>query len=124
GNAIKVTEQGKVTVSAVASDIKSSTPTLLIHISDTGIGISPDAVENLFQRFVQADVSVTRKHGGTGLGLEISRSLAHLMGGDIFVSSEPGKGSTFTLQIPTQIAVVSGETMQQMDDGQRPSESL
>ncbi len=68
-------------------------------ITDTGIGISPEGLQSIFEPFAQADTSITRRFGGTGLGLTISRQLARAMGGDITVASEPGKGSTFTLTI-------------------------
>ena len=69
---------------------------LHVSVSDTGIGISPEQQERLFQSFTQADSSTTRKYGGTGLGLVISRRLVRLMGGDLTVESTPGKGTTFS----------------------------
>ena len=69
-------------------------------VADTGIGLEPEQVERLFQSFSQADPSTSRKYGGTGLGLVISRRFAQMMGGDITVQSEFGKGSVFTVRIP------------------------
>jgi PAS domain S-box-containing protein len=100
GNAIKFTEKGSVKV--VASHIDDDgVSKLAIEITDSGIGIQSDSVNNLFQPFSQADTSITRRFGGTGLGLAISRQLAEAMGGSIAVSSEYGKGSTFIITIET-----------------------
>jgi GAF domain-containing protein/CheY-like chemotaxis protein/anti-sigma regulatory factor (Ser/Thr protein kinase) len=94
-NAAKFTHEGSITVSAHRLD-----ELLLIDVTDTGIGIAPDAQAKVFEEFQQADTSTTRKYGGTGLGLAISRHLARLLGGDLTLTSEPGKGSTFTLSFP------------------------
>ena len=95
GNAIKFTKQGKVAVSYKV--INSTDDRSLIHfsVSDSGIGLTDDQQNNLFNRFAQADTSTTREFGGTGLGLAISRQLVELMGGEIGVESELGVGSTF-----------------------------
>lgn len=99
GNAIKFTESGKVRVvaSLPASGAKNSR--LQFKVIDTGIGLSEAQVGGLFQPFTQADASTTRKYGGTGLGLTISKRLAEKLGGTIDVESEPGKGSTFCATI-------------------------
>ena len=76
-----------------------SEPAFVIAVRDTGVGMPPEALDSIFEAFVQADTSVTRKFGGTGLGLDISRRFARLMGGDITVASEVGAGSTFTVRI-------------------------
>lgn len=96
-NAIKFTERGEVSLS-VSADPQG----VRFDVRDTGIGIHPSQQEVIFDAFCQADGTTNRKFGGTGLGLSISRDLAHLLGGNISVSSEPGKGSCFSLVIPTQ----------------------
>jgi signal transduction histidine kinase len=94
-NAIKFTERGSVSVRVRKSGISSGTLLLHCAVIDSGIGISPEAQARLFQSFTQADSSSTRKYGGTGLGLAISKRLAEMMGGEVGLESEPGKGSTF-----------------------------
>ena len=100
GNAIKFTEQGGVTI--VTRLLESGAkPQLAIDVIDTGIGMTEEQQSNVFEAFVQADSSITRRFGGTGLGLSISKRFALALGGDIEVSGEPGKGSTFTVVIDT-----------------------
>ena len=72
-------------------------------VRDTGVGISEDARTRLFQPFTQADSSTTRRYGGTGLGLAISRAFCQMLGGDVVVESEPGKGSTFIVTVPRDL---------------------
>lgn len=108
GNAIKFTEAGEICVSvrSAGSIYKKDGKSFLdieLAVRDTGIGISRDKIGKIFESFTQADSSTTRKFGGTGLGLTISRSLAELMHGNLTVSSELGGGSTFTLHIPLEV---------------------
>ncbi|MGB6041743.1 MAG: response regulator [Pirellulales bacterium] len=100
GNAIKFTDRGSVTIQARLATA-SNQPQLALAVVDTGIGISPEFLDKIFEPFAQADGSVTRQYGGTGLGLAISRRFAHALGGKLTVTSEPGKGSTFSLQVDT-----------------------
>ena len=101
-NASKFAEQGEITleVSRVPGEEREQ---MIFRVSDTGIGMTPEQMGRLFQSFTQADASTTRKYGGTGLGLAITRRFCEMMGGEIAVESEPGKGSTFTLRIPDEV---------------------
>ena len=94
-NAVKFTEQGKITLRVKAENIQADSVLLKFEVQDTGIGISQAQQAKLFEPFSQADASISRQYGGTGLGLTISRRLAELMGGETGVISSPGEGSTF-----------------------------
>ena len=98
-NAAKFTRQGEVTLT-VEHRPGEEGRRVVFRVRDTGIGMTPEQRSRIFQSFVQADESTTREYGGTGLGLAISRRLAQMMGGDIQVESEPGKGSCFSLELP------------------------
>lgn len=104
-NAVKFTGKGGVTVRLQAA---ASYP-ISISVADTGIGITADKLDMVFEAFQQADGSTSRRFGGTGLGLTISRELARLVGGEIHVESEPGKGATFSLLLPLQMPVTPAE---------------
>lgn len=105
-NAIKFTEQGGINITATVVEHHGSTLLLDIAVQDSGIGIPENAQEQVFEAFTQADGSITRNFGGTGLGLTICRRLAELMGGSIRLESKEGSGSTFYLRIPLAIAAV------------------
>jgi PAS domain S-box-containing protein len=101
-NAIKFTEAGEVVVSASLKRMDDSIAYVEFFVRDTGIGMDEQALRNLFQPFTQADGSVTRKHGGTGLGLTISKRMVELMHGKMQVQSIPGEGSTFWFELPLE----------------------
>jgi signal transduction histidine kinase/DNA-binding response OmpR family regulator len=104
-NAAKFTEAGDITLTVQTNTIYEDGVThVSMTVTDTGIGMSLEQLSKLFQAFTQADASTTRKYGGSGLGLAISRRFCQMMGGDITVSSTPGKGSTFTIYLPLQVA--------------------
>lgn len=95
GNALKFTERGQVTLDVALEAQSAGQVSLLLTVADTGIGIPTDKLESIFRSFEQVDASTTRKYGGTGLGLSICSQLINLMGGSIYVESEPGVGSQF-----------------------------
>ncbi len=107
-NAIKFTEKGSVRLT-VRTVTKEQKPFIEFHVADTGIGIHPDKLETIFNAFIQGDGSTTRKYGGTGLGLTITKQVVNLMDGDIRVESQEGKGSTFTLSIPADTPADKGQ---------------
>ncbi len=98
-NACKFTKQGTVTLTA-STVSRNKREWIEIAVTDTGIGLTADQLDHIFEEFAQADATTTRQYGGTGLGLAISRRLCRMMGGDVTVTSEPGKGSTFTVFLP------------------------
>ena len=99
-NSVKFTQEGSITLRAFTEN-----QNMVLEVQDTGIGISPDDLEAIFEEFTQADTSSTRQHEGTGLGLTITRRLVQMHGGNISVTSEVDKGSTFTVQIPLQAQI-------------------
>ena len=116
GNAAKFTEAGRITLGA-RREMRADGAWLYFTVADTGIGMSPDQLARLFQRFVQADETTTRKYGGTGLGLALSRAFAKLLGGDITVRSTEGQGTCFTVCVPAQMPQHVPET----DDAAEPA---
>ncbi len=103
-NAIKFTERGKVSVKVGSHEVEPGRWMITIAVTDTGIGMTRGVMDKLFSTFTQADATISRRFGGSGLGLAITRQLARLMGGDVVVESEPGRGSTFTLTFKADAA--------------------
>lgn len=103
-NAVKFTDDGSITVSVDWIEAESR---LVVAVADTGCGIPADRLARIFDSFEQADAGTTRKYGGTGLGLAITRKLCRLMGGDVTVESESGRGSTFTMILPQESEVTA-----------------
>ena len=110
GNAIKFTDEGGIVIRVWSEPIDADRILLRIDVEDTGIGISEDALERIFDRFVQVDESTTRHYGGTGLGLAIARQLAERLGGQLTVTSEVGKGACFSFVAPFQRSQVEEKT--------------
>jgi len=104
-NSCKFTEKGTVTLDVEKKRDEAGKEWVTFRVADTGIGMTAEQLGKLFQAFSQADASTTRKYGGTGLGLAITRRLARMMQGDVSVASEPGKGTTFTVQLPVEVTV-------------------
>jgi CheY-like chemotaxis protein/anti-sigma regulatory factor (Ser/Thr protein kinase) len=107
-NACKFTDRGTVTL-AVSREAGAGPDALVFRVSDTGIGMTPEQLARLFEAFSQADAATTRKYGGTGLGLALSRRLCRMMGGDVTAESLAGRGSTFTIRLPAEVAEVVDE---------------
>ncbi len=110
GNAIKFTERGEIAVSVQCAEQTGSRASLVLQVRDTGIGIPADKLELIFDKFTQADGSMTRRYGGTGLGLTLVKQLVELMGGSIGVQSQVGAGTTFTIGLPLPLAGVDQVT--------------
>ena len=102
-NASKFTEHGTITLEASREAGGSGESWIVLRVKDTGIGMSREQVGRMFQAFSQADASTVRKYGGTGLGLAITRHFCRMMGGDVTVASEAGKGSAFTIRLPAEV---------------------
>jgi signal transduction histidine kinase len=101
-NALKFTKAGQVTLRA--RRVADGRDSIELAVADTGIGMTAEQQAKLFEEFTQADARTAQRFGGTGLGLAITRKLARMMGGDVTVASEPGKGSVFTVRLPASAA--------------------
>ncbi len=131
-NAIKFTERGHIELNTRLVDQDERRCTLAFEVRDTGIGMTAESVERLFQPFTQADISTTRQYGGTGLGLSICKRLIEMMGGDIAVESAPGLGSRFTVTVPfgharataRRAEVLIGKRILVVDDNEPARETL
>jgi signal transduction histidine kinase len=102
GNAVKFTASGEILLRVALAEPTEGRRSLRFEVHDTGIGIAQEALATLFEPFVQAETSTTRRFGGTGLGLSIVKKLVELMGGEIRVSSATGKGSVFSIVLPSR----------------------
>ncbi len=111
GNAIKFTDQGYVKFKVDLKSMKKNTCTLVFHIEDTGVGITSDKLETIFQPFQQSESDITRKYGGTGLGLSIVNSLLEILKGNIRVNSTPGKGSVFSVELSLKYSIDNSEEL-------------
>jgi len=107
-NAIKFTHRGSVSIDIVCHEISPHSVHFTITVKDSGIGITADKIDTVFEQFSQADSSTSRHYGGTGLGLSISRELAHLMGGEVGLDSVPGQGSSFWLRLSSPVGKTTG----------------
>ena len=124
-NAAKFTEQGTITLEVSReekSDVTQLNDFIVIRVRDSGIGMTPEQLKKIFKAFTQADASTTRKYGGTGLGLTISRHFCQIMGGEITAFSQPNQGSTFTVRLPA--FVVGGKTKSTLTAEESTSEVL
>jgi CheY-like chemotaxis protein len=110
GNAVKFTGQGRVSIQGREVERQDDMAVLEFSVTDTGLGIPTDRLDLLFKPFSQADNSITREFGGSGLGLSIVRNLARAMGGDVVVESEPGKGSRFWFRVQARLIAVAPES--------------
>jgi signal transduction histidine kinase len=108
-NASKFTSDGTVTLE-VESDGRGQGASMVFRVSDSGIGMTPEQMDKLFEAFTQAETSTSATYGGTGLGLAITRRFCYLMRGDVQVESHPGAGSTFTIRLPRQVQAKSTST--------------
>jgi len=123
-NASKFTKDGAITLNVTRQTGDGEDARITLSVSDTGIGMTREQMDRLFQEFSQADASTTRNFGGTGLGLALSRRLCRMMGGDITVESEPGEGSTFTIRLPAEVRDPAKSLLEEPEIEDTPPEAL
>ncbi len=109
-NACKFTQGGSIALAAARERADDGNEWVVLRVSDSGIGMTPEQLSRLFEAFAQADASTARNYGGTGLGLAITRRFSRMMGGDVTVESRPGAGSTFTVRLPALLGEARGRT--------------
>src|SRR4026208_561544 len=109
-NASKFTNNGKITLEAAREISPTKGDWIVFRVSDTGIGMTPEQQDRVFEAFSQADASTARDFGGSGLGLTITKTFCRMMGGDVALTSEPGKGTTFTIRLPTEVREPKAES--------------
>jgi signal transduction histidine kinase/ActR/RegA family two-component response regulator len=119
-NAAKFTHNGRISIQVKRFE-ENNSEKIIFAVSDTGIGLSKKETIKIFDAFTQADSSTTREYGGTGLGLAISRNFCQLMGGDLTVTSEKGKGSTFTILLPVKVKAITSE--EELDHFEQPEDA-
>ena len=109
-NASKFTKNGKITLEAAREISPMNRDWIVFRVSDTGIGMTPEQQDRVFEAFSQADASTARDFGGTGLGLTITKTFCRMMGGDVALTSDPGKGTTFVVRLPTEVREADAES--------------
>ncbi|PYI89912.1 MAG: hybrid sensor histidine kinase/response regulator [Verrucomicrobia bacterium] len=110
-NASKFTKNGKITLEAAREISPAKGDWIVFRVSDTGIGMTPEQQDRVFEAFSQADASTARDFGGTGLGLTITKTFCRMMGGDVALTSDPGKGTTFIIRLPTEVREPDAESL-------------
>ena len=114
-NASKFTKNGKITLEAAREISPTKSDWIVFRVSDTGIGMTPEQQDRVFEAFSQADASTARDFGGTGLGLTITKTFCRMMGGNVTLTSEPGKGTTFIIRLPTEVREPDAESAAPLD---------
>ena len=120
-NASKFTKNGKITLEAAREISPTKGDWIVFRVSDTGIGMTPEQQDRVFEAFSQADSATARDFGGTGLGLTITKTFCRMMGGDVALTSEPGKGTTFTIRLPTEVREPKAESAAASESSAAPN---